>query len=294
LGVLGRRIFVTIENYAKLLSIAVAIFCIIFSTFPAADAIQVNSRSEDHQAKYDPFSEKISRHLLEILMSTDPTSAAKRMGTFYQENRLPVYIYLDSEDSISRLPSNIAITGSDEKIAVAKLTLNEMIQLARLSSVMKIGMPHLAVLHGHAVSEGVSFTNADNFHSAGIDGTGVTIAVIDGDFFPNNPEIQSNVISSKLFDFLGFCGGSISCGVTAGNSHGTAVAEIIVDMAPNVNLRLYTIATSVDFNNAVQDAINNNVDIIIASLGFPTLGGDGTTGFFRDGTSTVAKKDKPR
>jgi len=61
-------------------------------------------------------------------------------------------------------------------------------------------------------------------------------------------------------------------------------------MAPNVNLLLYTIANSVDFNNAVDDARLNGTDIITASLGFPTLGGNGTTGFFRDGTTTVAKK----
>jgi len=165
-----------------------------------------------------------------------------------------------------------------------------MNELAKSNSVTKIGLPDKAVHHGHAVSEGVAFSNADNFHNAAIDGTGVTIAVIDTDFFITNPEIASNVISATLFDAGNFCGGSISCGVAIGASHGTGVAEIIVDMAPNVHLRLYAIATSVDFNTAVQDAMNNNVDIISTSLGFPTVGGDGVTGDFRDGSSVVAQK----
>ena len=103
-------------------------------------------------------------------------------------------------------------------------------------------------------------------------------------------KIASNIIHSQLIDSGNLCNGSITCGVSSGNSHGTAVAQIVVGMAPDVNLRVYVIGNSVDFNNAIDDAIANGADIVTISLGFPTLGGDGTTGFFRDGTSTVAKK----
>jgi len=240
--------------------------------------------------RYENFSAKIDRHVLEVITSPDPQLAAQRMGMTFQADRLPIYIYLDSPDSISRLPPSITITGSDENIAVARLTLNEMNQLSQLKSVSRIGLPHMADSSGHAVSEGVSFSSATNFHNAGFDGAGVVVAVMDVDFFVNNPEIQPNIISSHLFDSGGSCGGSKSCGISAGNSHGTAVAEIVVDMAPGVSLRVYTIRNSVDFNNAVQDAINKGVDIIIASLRFHEQGGDGTTGFFRDGSSSVAKK----
>jgi len=259
--------------------------------FILRDGSKQNPR-DDYQTRFGSFSEKIDRSLLEIITSSNPSLAAKNMRTSFQENRLPVYLYVDSQDSIPRLPSNIEVTGSHEKIAVARLTLNEMNQLAQLDSVLRIEMPIRAVPTGHAVSEGVSFSNVDSFHNAGIDGSGVTVAVIDLDFFPNNPEIQPNVISSTLIDAGGFCGGSKACGVPAGSSHGTAVAEIIVDMGPNVDLLLYTIALSVDFNNAVQDAINQGADIIIASLDFPAVGGDGVGPnghFFRAGTSSVAR-----
>jgi len=242
------------------------------------------------QTKYSGFSSKISPKILDVITSSDPILAAKSLGLSYKDNKMPVYIYLDSPESLSSLPPGITVSASDGRIAAAQLTIDEMNQLAQLDSVVRIGTPHKRVLYGHVTGEGVSFTSANNFHSAEIGGAGVTVAIIDADFFPNDPEIAGNVISAILFDAFNFCGGSISCGATAGNSHGTAVAEIVVDMAPVVNLRLYTIATSVDFNNAVDDAIANNVDIITVSLGFPTAGGDGTTGFFRDGTSEVALK----
>ena len=168
-----------------------------------------------------------------------------------------------------------------------------MNEISELETVQRITMPHMAEFYGHAASEGVSFTTADDFHNAGIDGSGVTLAIIDGGFFPTNSEIVGNVISSALFDAFNFCNGDIACGDPVGDSHGTAVAEIVVDEAPGVSLRLYTIATDVDYNNAVNDAIANGVDIITASLGFPTLGSDGVgpnAQYFRAGTSNVAKK----
>ncbi len=101
------------------------------------------------------------------------------------------------------------------------------------------------------------------------------------------PEISGNIVS----EWFGAGCADIACNSTNGDSHGTAVAEIIVDMAPNVNLWLYAIETSVDFANAVDDATANNVDIITASLGFPTQGGnDNSAGWYRDGTSSVAQK----
>ena len=248
---------------------------------------------EQFQDKYGKNSTKIDGRILNVMTSSNPVSTANAMGLPFVENKMPVYIYLDETDSVSSLSQNITILNTQGTIAAAKLTLDEMNQLAALDSVVRISVPHLAEFYGHAVSEGVSFSLADDFHSDGIIGSGVTIAIIDAGFVPTDPEIVSNVISSTLFDAFNFCGGDKNCGDPAGDSHGTAVAEIIVDMAPGVDLRLYTIATSIDFNDAIQDAINNNVDIITASLGFPFVGGDGVGGngqFFRAGTSDVARK----
>jgi len=169
-----------------------------------SDRIQGIPRAEFNTI-YANFSEKIDRKVFHSMADIEPFSAAQRFGITNQEKKMPVYIHLDSKESISRLPSNVKITGSDGNMAVARLSMNEMNELAKSNSVTKITLPDKAVPHGHGGSEGVAFSNADNFHNAAIDGTGVTVAVIDVDFLLDNPEIESNVISATLFDSAGNC-----------------------------------------------------------------------------------------
>jgi subtilisin family serine protease len=241
--------------------------------------------------KYEGYSQKINQNVLDVVLSENPSETAKKIGMIFQDNKLGVYVYVNQTSKIE-FPSGIDITGQDENILVAKVPLHQVNVLANLPFVEKVGVPHMGITRGHDESEGVVFSNAKDFHTIGITGQGITVAVIDSDFFVNDPEIVGNVISSHLFDSLNFCGSSKSCGVSAGESHGTAVAEIVVDMAPHVSLRVYTVVTSVDFNNAVDDAVLKDVDIITTSLAYIDEGGDGSNpnDYYRDGTSIVAKK----
>ena len=58
-------------------------------------------------------------------------------------------------------------------------------------------------------------------------------------------------------------------------AHGTAVAEVITDVAPDVELYLYEMDTDVEFIAAVDKAIANKVDIIAMAAGWPNLPTDG-------------------
>jgi hypothetical protein len=256
----------------------------LFPILSLADAQNdVNSRvplekiltKEEIIQKYEGFSQKINQNVLDVVLSENPSETAKKIGMVFQDNKLGVYVYVNQTSQID-FPPGIEITGQDDNILVAKVPLQQVNALGNLPFVEKVGIPHMGVPRGHVESEGVIFSNAKDFHAIGITGQGITVAVIDSDFFVNDPEIVGNTISSHLFDSLNFCGGSKSCGVSAGDSHGTAVAEIVVDMAPDVSLRVYTVSTSVDFNNAVQDAINKNVDVITTSLAYIDEGGDGS------------------
>jgi len=230
------------------------------------------------------YSKKIHPNIMKIMSDSDPKTMARALGTSYEEDKIFVYVYLDS-DYISNPPTEINIIEQDENVILAKLSMTEIETISDLDSVERIALPIKMVNRGHAVSEGVSFSFADDMHAAGFTGTGVTVAVIDGGFFIGNSEIIGNVISSS---FGGTCS-NINCGDIAGDSHGTAVAEIVVDMAPDVSLRLYAVTGPVSFNSAVQDAIDNNVDIITTSLAF-FEGSTGASSFYRDGTSSVANK----
>jgi len=231
---------------------------------------------------------KIHPKVLAIITDKNPDQKAKQYGAKFKDNKLDTYIYL-KQGYLDDPPKNIKVLAKSENILVSKLSFDEILQLAALESVERIDLPIKAKFFGHAASEGVAFSFADALIASGITGKSFVLAVIDSGFDTSNPEISGPRILSTSFDPM--CDTpTILCNDTLNESHGTAVAEIIVDMAPDVKLRLYAVIDLVAFNNAVDDAKNKNVKVITASLGFPTLGGDGTTGFFRDGTSSAAKK----
>jgi len=218
---------------------------------------------------------KIDPRIIDNFKNPTAVQFSTNVDGYISDDLISVYIYLDSKDSISSLDQTM-IKGQDDNIVVATLSLDQIQSLSNLDMVKKITMPQLLQTHSHDISEGVAITKADEMHTAGFTGSGVTIAIIDVNFLITNSEIdQGHIISTHLFDATNACAGLMACGATSSNSHGTAVAEIVVDMAPEADMRLYTVVTTVDFNNAVDDAIAKNVDIITASLGANSLAPDG-------------------
>ncbi|MBW2575849.1 MAG: S8 family serine peptidase [Deltaproteobacteria bacterium] len=109
------------------------------------------------------------------------------------------------------------------------------------------------------VSEGVGLTGASSYHTAGYDGSGVNVAVIDVGFDRltdaiNNFELPNNVVK---IDFTS---------EPETEEHGTAVAEIVYDMAPGAKLYLLRIYDTLDLWDAEDYAINHGIKIINHSL----------------------------
>ena len=130
----------------------------------------------------------------------------------------------------------------------------------------------------HKVSEGVYSINADIVHAKGITGKDVKVAVLDLSFDLANPKIADNVVESK--SFRGGTSGLWSQQSHDGTdslAHGTAVAEIITDVAPDADLYLYEMDTDVEFVAAIDEAIANNVDVIAMAAGWPNLPTDGSS-----------------
>ncbi len=121
-------------------------------------------------------------------------------------------------------------------------------------------------------SEGVNLTGANNSHSDGFTGSGTKVAVIDVGF-KGLPEAQSNgdiPYSAITYDYTG-------TGLQTQYKHGTACAEIVHDMAPDAELHLLKVSDEVDIYNAIDYCIDNDIDIISASIGtFGSGPGDGT------------------
>jgi subtilisin family serine protease len=199
--------------------------------------------------------------------------AAMRQITMSDDRVQVVLVMSDETQSLSGY-KNIEIEAWYKNLVQALVPVSELEILADDPAVHYIRQPLRP--HPAVVSEGVEVINATTLHAMGIDGTGVKVAVIDGGFYgyDTSPEIW-NVVEAVSFR----ADGDITGG---GETHGTACAEVILDVAPDVSLYLYNFDTDVTFGNAVDYSISQGVDIISCSWGWANAGPYDGTGFICD------------
>ncbi len=161
--------------------------------------------------------------------------------------------------------------GQTLSVEIPAKALKALSEIAGVRSVSPFLKPDpLAV-----TSQGVVSTGANAWHDLGLRGAGVKVAVIDFGFIGYQAAISSLDLPPTV-QTQNYCSTFEN-----GESHGTAVAEIVHDVAPDAQLYLICIDTELDLENAVSYAINNQIDIINHSGGW-FLGDRG------DGSSTVA------
>jgi len=115
---------------------------------------------------------KINSVILEWMSSSNPKLFAENNNLSVSDNKIQVYIYLDSADSIVNIPQDIDVIDSNENIAIAFVSSEQINQLTQLDFVVKISPPIRASIPISQEGDG-----NDNFALIGI---GVIIAVIIG------------------------------------------------------------------------------------------------------------------
>ena len=139
---------------------------------------------------------------------------------------------------------------------------------------------------GTSIGEEVTVTGADAWHTAGIDGTGVRVGVIDY-FDPSSWDTSELGPVPTVGNGRLFCrdtsGGSRDCtsagSISAAGTdlHGNAVVEIVKDMAPGATVYAATVGTLSDLDAALDWFVDRGVTIVTRSLGAAYDGpGDGT------------------
>lgn len=148
--------------------------------------------------------------------------------------------------------------------------------LAQVAGRAKVRLPFEPIPMS-VTSEGANLVGASLFHAQGIRGAGVKIAVIDVGFQGLSASQARGDLPYALVtrDFTG-------TGIDTGLSHGTAVAEIVYDIAPESTLYLVKIANEVDLDNAVFYCIAEGVHVIVHALGWFNTS-------FYDGTGVIAQ-----
>lgn len=121
-------------------------------------------------------------------------------------------------------------------------------------------------------SDGVQIIGGNDFQSLGMTGQNVRVGIIDDGFQFLTDAQRAGELPADLItvDIPG-------TGIETTTDHGTAVAEIIHDMAPGAELHLLRIRNDVDLGIAKDYAIANQIQIISHSAGwFNTAFYDGT------------------
>ncbi|MGD0205224.1 MAG: S8 family serine peptidase, partial [Dehalococcoidia bacterium] len=126
--------------------------------------------------------------------------------------------------------------------------------------------------------EGVGLVNANVWQAAGITGGHVKVAVLDEGFSGYSSllgsELPSSVITRSFRADPDITGG--------GKAHGTAVAEIVHEVAPGAQMYLVNFETDPELGNAVAWIVSQGVNVINFSMGCAVCGPGNGTGFAND------------
>lgn len=215
---------------------------------------------------YKIKNEKLEQSVVNLLTKDKKLDnlGIKQINDFsFVNDKVRLEIILSNETELGSLRNfnkNIVIESSYENLVQALVPISLVENLSKEDYIKYIQKPTIA--QPCVTSEGVGVIGADNLQNIGYYGDNVKVAIIDAGFtgYTSNPDIPS-VRIKEVKSFR-------SDGYVEVDEHGSACAEIILDVAPHANLYLYVISTDVEFCNALSYAVSKGVKIVSVSLGF--------------------------
>jgi len=177
------------------------------------------------------------------------------------------------------------VEGSYEDLVQVLAPVAMLERLADADSIRFVRQPWEAI-PAAVTGQGVGLINADDWHAAGMTGSGVKVAILDLGFAGYTTllgsELPASVTARSFYGDPTGAAGDITGG---GENHGTAVAEIVHEVAPGAQMYLVNSQTDVEFLSAVDWLIGQDVDVVNFSAGWAVIGpGDGT-GYINDKVS---------
>jgi hypothetical protein len=203
-------------------------------------------------------------------------SAARVAGVRVRDEGVQVVIVAQDGNGAALAPLIQAAGGtpqlSSDELLQALLPVDSLERIAALPEVRYLRLPYPAVAQ-EVITEGRAIMGMQPWDQLGIRGKGARVGVLDlgfanADALAGN-ELPRQMPNKSFRDDQDLSG--------AGNDHGTAVAEVVHDIAPDADIYLANFTTEVEFNNATNWMIDQGVHIIVSSVGWPaTAAGDGT------------------
>ncbi|MEK6795990.1 MAG: S8 family serine peptidase [Spirochaetota bacterium] len=166
------------------------------------------------------------------------------------------------------------ITGESKDIIEFSIAPDTIRLLEGMSGVAHIG-PAMRAIPLVIEGENVVLTKASNMHTNGYDGRGIKVGIIDLGFYSNTQAIAAGELPSTVItrDFTG-----TGFEASADGVHGTAVAEVVHEMAPAAQLYLCKVRYSLELQQAYDYCKSMGAHIInhsAAWVGASTGRGDG-------------------
>ncbi len=186
--------------------------------------------------------------------------------------------------AVAEAGGEVTVVGRDETLIQGWLPIGALEAVAAHDDVYLIRRPAELVvpdsaLAGNSTTEGFDAMNGPAWHTAGYTGRGIRIGIIDGGF-EGYPDLLETDLPASV-TVRNFVDGESDAEVDATTKHGTAVAEIVHDVAPDATLYLAKIATNLDLQQAVAWLVDTQqVDIIVTGIiWYNATPGDGTGEF---------------
>jgi len=163
------------------------------------------------------------------------------------------------------------VQGAYGNLIKALVSVDELAGLAAAPGVRFVEPPRLAA-PAAITGEGVSASNASIAHADGDKGAGVKVGIVDVGFFDFAAVQAEGELPAALTT-------QSYCDDFEASEHGTAVAEIVHEVAPEAELHLICVEDIVDLGLAKDYAVANGITIVNLSAGFyNTSRGDGSGG----------------
>ncbi|MWG35486.1 S8 family serine peptidase [Halomarina oriensis] len=233
--------------------VVVAVVCALVLT----PVTHVPTPTNDHVTDFDAG---IQSELLEQRQPEPPTVASRANVVLRLKGTadLPGSVAVDVDRSYTR---------EGDRIVEGSMAYENIRQLTRDPRITSVSITGASVEADDSVSSGVRAIGADALHEAGVVGENVTVGVIDSDFRVSHPAIAGHDTTYRSF------------GGGGDWRHGTAVAGVVADTAPGVDLRLAAVGPSSspeEYRAAVDWLLAGGADVVVDSGSYYAQPGDGS------------------
>lgn len=217
----------------------------------------------------------VSRNNIQSLGAEDLSTPLVKVDN---AGNIEVYVHLSefSDENLKRLNEMGLISeviNESLKIVQGWLPYDNIEKATQLGFVSKITPPSYGhTREGSVTTEGDGIIGSDEARDTfGVDGSGIKVGVI-----------SDGVDSMTASQMTGDLPDSVQVGDPGSGDEGTAILEIVHDIAPGADLAFHNGTTTLNFIDAIEFFSNNGVDVIIDDIGFLS------EPFFQDGSVAQA------